>query len=155
MSNNDTDIIVFDDQIEATRDFILIFFGFLFTIYNCGLWWNKFKDAYTESSYIIIGNDEGITVKLLTTKAKVNFTISKKLLKSLHQFIFEYIRVAQFFWNKSISEIESLKKSLSIHIKNMARSIVHNHTYPFVPVRTRSLNAFIGFFLHTMTFFTI
>lgn len=98
MSNNDTDIIVFDDQIEATRDFILIFFGFLFTIYNCGLWWNKFKDAYTESSYIIIGNDEGITVKLLTTKAKVNFTISKKLLKSLHQFIFEYIRVAQFFW---------------------------------------------------------
>ena len=78
MSNNDTDIIVFDDQIEATRDFILIFFGFLFTIYNCGLWWNKFKDAYTESSYIIIGNDEGITVKLLTTKAKVNFTISKK-----------------------------------------------------------------------------
>ena len=78
MSNNDTNNIVFHDQIEATRDSILIFFGFLFTIYNCGLWLNKFKDAYTESSYIIIGHDEGITVKLLTTKAKVSFTISKK-----------------------------------------------------------------------------
>ena len=78
MSNNDTNNIVFHDQIEATRDFILIFFGFLFTIYNCGSWLKKFKDAYTESSYIIIGYDEGITVKLLTTKAKVIFTISKK-----------------------------------------------------------------------------
>ena len=99
MSNNDTNNIVFHDQIEATRDFILIFFGFLFTIYNCGSWLKKFRYAYAESSYIIIGHDEGITVKLLTTRAKVSFTISKKiLLKSLHQIIFEHIKVAQFFW---------------------------------------------------------
>ena len=69
--------MVFHCQIEAMRDVILIFFGFLFTIYNCGLWLNKFKDAYDESSYILIGYDEGITVKLWTTKAKVSFTISK------------------------------------------------------------------------------